>query len=296
MKFLKLGLTVGAAMSLGFLSAEAQLLKRSDRPFIQSADGQLKGKLDGPSCAKTVSLIFTGPKRKFDDGTSARRMMNNVVRNLRLGCGSVSLIAAKGVTNERVVYNAVAEASSNWLLLELGGSASGGLLASGTVGQSGDLNKFSASKRFLSFGKLDEQMGNANYLCSQRTKDGCTIISELKNANEDRGTLISRYLLDSSGTLATVSYTGVNSGGFLCANPKSAKITVTGGKQSPAARQRLAQDLRERLEPYGTRICSGWHLSGGKIIGANFNDKGAQLGKSLVLTKSISLPKLRRSK
>lgn len=278
------GLTVPAA---------GQLLKR-DRPFIRSADGQLEGRLDGPACGETVSLVFTGPKSKFADGTSARRMMNNVVRNLRSSCGRVSLVAAKGIADGRIVYNAVAESSSNWLLLELGGGSAGGLLASGTVGQSGDLNRFSASTRFVDFGALIKRMKGANFLCAQQTAKGCTVTTEFRQANANGATLVTRYLLDASGTTATVSYSGKNSGGFLCANPQTATINVSGGGQSTAARKRLADDLRERLEPYGARICSGWQTSGTRVRGANFNDNGAQLGKVQVLTTSKTMPKLRR--
>lgn len=274
--------------------AYGQSLKRPAAPFIRSADGQLVGRLDGPACASTVSLVFTGSNEVFGDGKSANRMMSNVVQNVRASCGSVKLIAAKGVANGRIVYNAVADSSSKWLLLELGGDRSGGLLASSTVGASGDQNKFAASSRFLPLGALLKSMGNSRYLCAQPTAEGCTVSTEFRGANDGGATLISRYLLDGSGTLATVSYTGSNSGGMLCANPKSAKITVEGGTQSPAARARLADDLRERLDPYGAQICSGWQASGPRFVGANFNAQGAQLGKTLVLTSSTTPPKLRR--
>lgn len=274
--------------------APGQSLKRADAAFIRSADGKLVGRLDSPACGGTVALVFTGSSDAFGDGKSANRMMNNVVQNVRASCGSVKLIAAKGVANGRVVYNAVAEASSNWLLLELGGDRSGGLLASGSVGKSGDLSRFSASNRFLPLGSLLKTMGSSRFLCAQQTSQGCTVSTEFRNASENGATLVSRYLLDGGGTLATVTYEGTNSGGFLCANPQSATITVEGGGQSTAARARLAADLRERLEPYGKRICSGWQSSGPRVVGANFNDQGAQLGKSLVLTSSASMPKLRR--
>ncbi|MGB3471485.1 MAG: hypothetical protein WBA51_11740 [Erythrobacter sp.] len=286
--------SVIGAIAVGLtVPAAGQLLKR-DRPFIRSADGQLEGRLDGPACGETVSLVFTGPKSKFVDGTSARRMMNNVVRNLRSSCGRVSLVAAKGIADGRTVYNAVAESSSNWLLLELGGGSTSGLLASGTVGQSGDLNRFSASERFVDFGTLIKRMKGANFLCAQQTAKGCTVTTEFRQANANGATLVTRYLLDAAGTTATVSYSGMNSGGFLCANPQTATINVSGGGQSSAARQRLADDLRERLEPYGARICSGWQTSGTRVRGANFNDKGAQLGKVQVLTTSKKMPTLRR--
>ncbi|MFC3308900.1 hypothetical protein [Blastomonas aquatica] len=274
--------------------APGQSLKRPDAPFIRSADGKLVGRLDGPACSSTVSLVFSGTSEVFGDGKSANRMMSNVVQNVRASCGSVNLIAAKGVANGRVVYNAVADASSKWLLLELGGDRSGGLLASGTVGASGDQNRFAASNRFLPLGSLLKTMGGARYLCAQQTAEGCTVSTEFRAASEGGATLVSRYLLDGGGTLATVSYDGTNVGGLLCANPKSAKITVEGGSQSPAARARLADDLRERLDPYGSQICSGWQASGPRFIGANFNAQGAQLGKALVLTTSATPPKLRR--
>lgn len=275
-------------------TATGQSLKRPDAPFIRSADGQLVGRLNGPACAATVSLVFTGSNEVFGDGKSANRMMSNVVQNIRASCGAVTLIAAKGVANGRTVYNAVADSSSKWILLELGGDRAGGLLASSTVGTSADRNKFAASNRFLPLGSLLKSMGTARYLCAQPTAEGCTVSTELRGASEGGATLISRYLLDGSGTLATVSYSGTNSGGLLCANPKAAKITVEGGTQSPAARARLADDLRERLDPYGAQICSGWQASGPRFVGANFNEQGAQLGKTLVLTSSATPPKLRR--
>lgn len=296
MRFRSVAITLGAMTGASLLAmpAAGQLLKREPQAFIQSADGKLLGKLDGPACADTVALVFSGPKAKFEDGTSARRMMGNVVRNLRSSCGRVKLIAAKGVADGRIVYNAVAEASSDWLLLELGGDRSGGLLASGAVGQSGDRNRFSASQRFVDFGALLTRMGKARFLCAQQTAQGCTVATEFKGASADGATLITRYLLDQAGTTATVAYDGRNSGGFLCADPQAARITVSGGGQSEAARTRLANDLRERLEPYGKQICSGWQSSGERVRGANFNAAGAQLGKVEVLTPSATMPKLRR--
>lgn len=288
--------TTAILSSIAIVSTPAvgQLSKRSKRPFISSIDGKLVGRLDGQACGKTVSLTFTGTSDKFADGTSARRMMNNVVRNLRSSCGSVTLVAAKGVSDGRVVYNAIAESSSNWLLLELGGGNSGGLLSSGDVGKSGDLSRFAASKQFIDLGSLFKRMGSDRFLCAQKTAMGCTAATEFRNASSNGATLITSYLLDNNGTRATVSYNGKNSGGYLCANPQNAKITVSGGKNSPTAKARLAKDLRERLEPYGTKICSGWQTSGKRLIGANFNDKGAKLGKAQVLTSSSTLPKLRR--
>lgn len=284
---------VGASL-LTPLSAYAQLLK--SRPFLTSLDGTLSARIEGASCAETVSLVFSGRSSgTFNDQGIATRLMNNAAQRLASTCGAVKLVTAKGVVNDRVVYNAVAEKATNWELLELGTSRDASLFAAGDGGTAGDQANFQRRRDFADFGAMLRTMGSQRFLCVGANAAGCTSVTELRNASNGAATLVSRSLLDSRGTVAVLTYATTNQGGFLCGNPQNAQLEVVGNAASPMARQRMAADLRERLRPYGNRVCNGYAVRGSAITGANFASSGAKIGDPAILTMHAAMPKLRRA-
>jgi hypothetical protein len=131
-------------------------------------------------------------------------------------------------------------------------------------------------------------------LCSGNDGSTCTASMEFNNASADAATVVSRTLLDASGTQAVLSYSATNANGMLCANPQEARIEVTGGTSSPAVRQRFATDLRERLQPYGNQVCTGFATRPGGFTTANFDENGARVGSETVMTFAATAPRLRQ--
>ena len=291
--FVLAALTAGASL-LSSVPGDAQLLR--NRPFLTSLDGTLSARIEGTACAETVSLVFTGRSSgTFNDQGIATRLMNNAAQRLAATCGTVKLVTAKGVVNERVVYNAVAERSTSWELLELGSSRDSSLFANGEGGTAGDQANFQKRRDFADFGGMLRTMGGQRFLCVGSSGAGCTSVTELRNASAGTATMISRSLLDGRGTVAVLTYATTNQSGFLCGNPQGAQLEVVGNAASPIARQRMATDLRERLRPYGNRVCNGYALRGNAITGANFASSGAKIGDPAVLTMHANMPKLRRA-
>lgn len=291
---LVLGIAVAGAGLVASLPANAQLLR--NRPFLTSLDGTLSARIDGAACAETVSLVFSGrTSGTFNEQGIATRLMNNAAQRLAATCGTVKLVTAKGVVNDRVVYNAVAEKATNWELLELGTSRDASLFAAGDGGTAGDQANFQRRRDFADFGAMLRAMGSQRFLCVGGNAAGCTSVTELRNASNGAATMVSRSLLDSRGTMAVLTYASTNQGGFLCGNPQTAQLEVIGNAASPMARQRMAADLRERLRPYGTRVCNGYAVRGSAITGANFASSGAKIGDPALLTVHAAMPKLRRA-
>lgn len=275
--------------------AVAQIL--ANRPFLQSVDKKLSASFDGPRCGEQVSFIFKGSDvGVFADGSIARRLMTDVVRETWRTCPKVKLVAAKGVNGDRVVYNAVADASGGWQLLELGSTRDSSLLGGGARGTSADRTNFLKRRDFSPLGTVLTAMKGKPYLCTSPRGATCTSASEFRNASEDGATLVARSLLDGAGTQAVLTYAATNRSGMLCSNPQQAKIEVTGGSGSPAARTRMATDLRERLKPYGDQVCSGYSVRGAQILSANFDANGARVGDEVLLTATAALPKLRQER
>lgn len=287
------GTMIGASLIAGS-AANAQLLR--NRPFLTSLDGTLSARIEGPACAETVSLVFTGrASGTFNDQGIATRLMNNAAQRLGATCGAVKLVTAKGMVNERVVYNAVAEKSTNWELLELGSSRDVSLFAGSEGGTAGDQANFQRRRDFADFGALLRTMSTQRFLCVGASGAGCTSVTELRNASSGSAMMVSRSLLDSRGTVAVLSYETTNQSGFLCGNPQRAQLEVVGNAASPLARQRMATDLRERLRPYGNRVCNGYAVRGNSITGANFASTGGKIGEPALLTVHAAMPRLRRA-
>lgn len=285
--------TLAVAVATASLTYAQGLL--ADRPFMRSLDGSISARLDGPACADNVAFNFTGPETgAFNSDRTATRLMNNVVSNIRDACPRVQLVSAKGSSGGRVVYNAIAERSTSWLLLELGGAQDASLFASGARGASGDQSAFLRQGNFAGFPAVLQAMrGNAG-LCAGSDGSTCTAAMEFNNPSADAATIVSRTLVQEDGTQATLTYGATNTNGLLCGNPQQATIEITGGNSSAALRQRFATDLRARLEPYGSRVCTGFASRAGGFVSANFDESGARVGNETVMSLSSTPPRLRQ--
>jgi hypothetical protein len=242
-----------------------------------------------------VDFVFTGKgSGTFNRNQVATRLMNNVVAQLQRTCPRVKLVSAKGVVNGNVVYNAVAESATGWLLLELGSARDMSLLAGGTAGTSSDKGNFARRRDFAGFPALLAATRGRPFLCSGTNGGSCTAVTEFKGASDSGATVVARSLLDGRGTQAVLTYRAQNRSGFLCSNPEQAQIEVIGSGASAAARSRMATDLRERLKPYGSEVCMGYAVRGSTITGANFKGTGARMGNEAVLTAAATMPSLRQ--
>lgn len=280
---------------MGGGAAYGQLL--GNRPFMNSVDNSLSATFQGARCGDEVAFVFSGKDRAtFNKDGVATRLMNNVVTSIRRTCPRVKLVAAKGTVNGEIVYNAVAEGESNWLLLELGSAKDSTLLGGGQRGTSADRANFAKRRDFSAFGAVLTATRGKPYFCSSPQAGTCTSSTEFRNASEDGATVVARSLLDGQGTQAVLTYAAVNKSGLLCSDPQQARIDVQGGSSSPAARTRMATDLRERLKPYGNQVCSGYALRGPQIITASFDSNGARIGPEALLSAGPSAPKLRQEK
>ncbi len=292
---LAISIPAAAAVLAGSTTVHAQLL--GNRPFMQSADGKLSAAFNGGRCGGEVAFTFTGADRNtFNKDGVATRLMNNVVTALRRTCPQVKLVAAKGVVAGDVVYNAVAESEGQWLLLELGSVRDASVLSGGARGTSADRGNFGKRRDFAAFGAVLTATKGKPFLCSSLQAGTCLSSSEFRGATEDGATVVARSLLDGAGTQAILTYPATNRSGFLCSNPQDAKIEVSGGSASAAARARMATDLRERLKPYGDQVCSGYALRGVQLISANFDSNGARIGQETLLSAVSAQPKLRQEK
>lgn len=281
----------------GLICASAAVAQIAKVPFLKSADGKLAASFSGPRCGQEVAFTFTGPDQTtFNKGGVATRLMNNVVVLVRQSCPQVKMVSAKGVVGSQVVYNAIAEGETRWLLLELGSSRDAGMLTGTGRGTSADRANFARRKDFSGFGDVLATMKGKMFLCDSAMSGSCTASSEFRNATDKRANVTLRSLLDKGGTKALMTYSATNQNGFMCFNPEAAKIEVVGGQSSPAARVRFATDLRERLKPYGSQVCSGYALRGSQLVSANFGADGARIGNETILTALASEPALRQEK
>lgn len=291
---LQLSLSIPCLM-LGSGAVHGQML--GNRPFMTSVDNSLTAAFSGTRCADEVAFVFSGKDRAtFNKDGVATRLMSNVVASIRRTCPRVRLVAAKGTVNGEIVYNAVAEGESNWLLLELGSAKDSSLLGGGQRGTSADRANFAKRRDFSALGAVMVATKGKPYFCSSPQAGTCTSSTEFRNASEDGATVIARSLLDGQGTQAVLTYAAVNKSGLLCSDPQRARIDVQGGYSSPAARTRMAIDLRERLKPYGNQVCSGYALRGPQIITASFDSNGARIGPEALLSAGATQPKLRQEK
>lgn len=291
------GLAAAGCSALALLSAGAAAQVLGNRPFMASVDNSLTASFSGPRCDAEVAFVFSGKDRTtFNKEGVATRLMNNVVTSLRRSCPRVKLVAAKGVVGSEVIYNAVAEDGSGWKLLELGSTRDASLLGAGGRGTSADRGTFAKRRDFAAFGTVLAATRDKPHFCSGPQGGTCTSATEFRGASDEGATVIARSLLDAQGTQAVLTYTAANRGGFLCSDPQQAKIEVVGGTSSPAARARMATDLRERLKPYGNQVCSGYAMRGAQIITASFDANGARIGQEALLAALAAQPRLRRDR
>ncbi|MEH6717102.1 hypothetical protein [Parasphingorhabdus flavimaris] len=273
------GAAVIALACIPLTSADSQILK--NRPFMKSIGGKLSAQFDGARCGNTVKFVFKGQSAgSFNADRVASRLMNNVVTAIRQTCPRVKLVSAKGLVGKSIVYNALAESQTNWLLLELGSSRDASLLSSGVSGKAGDKSKFQRRASFKAFSDVAKSLGTTKSLCTEPVKGRCTSLTNFSNVSTKGATITSKSRLDDKGSTAVLTYAGKNQNGFLCSNPQNVKISIVGGSASKAARSNMAEQLRERLRPFGNQACQGYATGKRRLAGANFDAKGAQVGKT----------------
>ncbi|HSW26881.1 MAG TPA: hypothetical protein VLJ62_29265, partial [Burkholderiaceae bacterium] len=99
-------------------------------PFLTTADGAISARFDGARCAEGVRMIFTGRSAEsFRNGPDTARLMNNVTFLLRQQCPTLVRVTARGMADSKIVYSGLAEAATNWEVVELGSGSGSGLLS-----------------------------------------------------------------------------------------------------------------------------------------------------------------------
>ncbi len=272
-------------------TAEAQ----SGKPIMITAKREMAAFLDGPKCAESVKMIFKGKKVEYfqSDQPIAARLIYNIAALIKAQCADVTLISARGIVQDRIVYTGLAEASTDWRVAELGvsnniGNLSGGRKAGAGAGEKSEFRK---NGNFLSLAKIVELGQNTPFICTRydAATNSCSAITNLGDLTAKGGKIIVSSLIKANGDPELrLTDTVSSNDGFMCLNPQQSTTKVIGGNLSAGARSTMETDFKERAEDKGDEICIGYQKSGDKIITEYFDKDGYSLSSQseVTLTKT----------
>lgn len=282
--------------------AEAQIA----RPFLVTPDKALSAWFDGPQCSPTVRVTFKGRNVDvFKSSTNAAaRMMNNVTVVLRQQCPALVRVTTKGVADGKIQYSGIAEAATNWKVVELGSGIGSGILAGGTTTggrTSGPSARelFTRNTSFVPMQQFLEWARSAPTLCVRPDANfvSCTGLSEFSKTNEDNVLVTTHYKLDEEGSTAVLAYPATNKMGFFCTQPIDAKVQVKGGKMSKDGRADMESLLLERIKGAGNEICTGYQGKNAKdLVTASFDNDGNTQTQATAAVLLNTRPQLRLDK
>lgn len=261
---------------------------QSGRPVYITDDRQMAAFIDGSRCADSVRTVFKAKAvSAFESGQPvAARLMNNVVALLKAQCPQLTHVSAKGTVEDDIVYTGLAEKSTGWTVVELGAGQFSG------TGETGKKAEFQSRPDFLPYAELLPRIGEKTTLCSDLQADSCTSVTELVGASESGATVQATSLFQDQAQ-AIVRFPAQEQEGFLCSDPNTAEISVSGGTLSPSGRQEMEQLLRERWLNSGDLVCLGYAYPDGGLSGISFNGEGDQLTSEVEITPFRSAPGLR---
>ena len=286
---------VAAAMTIPVV-VEAQ----SGRPAMITAKREMAAFFDGPRCADAVKMIFKGKDIKYfkSDQPIAARLINNVATLIRGQCPNANQISARGLVQGKIVYTGIAEAATDWTVVELGVSKNIGSLSGGRVegSKAGEKEKFKGGEGFLPISELVKLGSGKPFLCTRydaKTKT-CSAITDIGQVSSDGGKIKASSLIKAAGDPVVNFSDNVNSGGgFMCLNPQKSSVAITGGKLSPGARKTMETDFKDRAADKGDEICIGYQRNGEKLFSEYFDKEGYSVAEKSEVTLFAAAPGLR---
>lgn len=238
--------------------AQAQPLQR---PILSTANNRISARLDGPPCGELIRLVFNGADAQdfmaVEQGAAS--LMNNVTELLRGQCPSVARVSTRGTVAGKVVYTGVAEAATDWEVVELG-SGSGSALLSGRAGSgpSAARRQFATDPGLVPAARFVEWVRATPTLCVRPSKNTCAGLNQFEVRGDGSLHLTATYQMDANGAMAQLSYPARPKDEFFCSNPADAKVSVMGGKLTAAGRAEMQSLLLERVQAAGQEVCTGY--------------------------------------
>lgn len=270
---------------LAISAATPQVHAQDLQKFLSTPDGSMTAYFDGPQCAERIQLLFEGNSADAfkESVTPASRLMKNATRVMSRQCDQVERIVSKGVFEDRILYNGIAEAATEWDLVEIGVRSSG--VAVAATSDEDEQAGFVSSDDFVSLADISDEVDQSSY-CADPDADGTCIAAASFSATDAGMDIMARYLVDEDGVEAVVMYPGVDQDGLVCSATADVTVTVEGGNLSEDGRAEYAEQLRERLVSGGESTCSGFQKIDDTLTLANFDDQGRKLGDPLELEEN----------
>ena len=249
--------------------------------FLSTPDNEITAYFVGPKCADQIEMLFqaTDPKAFDEETTPASRLMANATRVLPRQCEQLKRVVSKGAVGDRILYNGIAEAQTEWRLTELGVRTSAGVL-SGETSDAGQKAEFAGDAGFSPFQTLSPNMSEKSYCVRPDEAGDCAGEASFTDVSPDAATVTARYLLNEDGTEASLLYPASNADGFLCTPTQDVEIGVSGGELTEEGRSEYAEMLRERVESGGDQVCTGFQNdSSGELLMGTFDASGRSMGE-----------------
>jgi len=268
------------------------LAAQTGRPIYRDG-GPITAYVDGKRCDVVVNLIFKAVTTDaYDRKTgNAAKIMGITADMLRASCAKSERFKVQGFYNEQMVYSGVAYKESKWKVLEQGPDTQGILEMISDSATKEDKVNFAQESNFLAADSFLNSLGTNNIECVEPKNNTCLVINEFRR--EDGEVLVvSQYLVDKEGTVATVESPTKTEGGFLFTNPKLSNISLKGAGQPDAAINDLRELLQDRLNSLGDRLYSGYKGTEQALQTQKFSGSGESRGKAketLFLSRKLSL-------
>lgn len=284
-------ITLGLAT---FLAGAAPSAAETKTRFFQTADKRITAYFIGPRCGEKVELLLQSddPDEFIDSRTPASRMMNNASKLLSKQCRDLERILGKGVVDSRVLYSGIAEAASQWQLVEVGARRTG-LLAAGDSDH-GERKRFAGTAGFLRSDQIESEINGRTFCVNPDPTNSCTAESSFRAAPSGMR-LRARYLMEETGEEAVLSYPAAHdSNGFLCSATRDVDVEVLGGDLQPKGRAELARLLKEQVVSGGDHICAGFMRdSQSRLVVRTFNEQGSALEDGSPMVPQVAPVRLR---
>jgi len=284
-----------------FAASNVAVAQQSERPFFMAKGRTIAAFFEGEKCAETVRTLFKGRNPSvFQDGNpAAGRLMNAVSSLIKQQCDQVQRVTAKGQVDGKTMYNGIAEAATNWLIVELGASKNSNFLGSRIVDKNNPPEQLVFKERndFLTYANMQADLGNKSVLCGgyDQSSNSCTSATTLINPNS-KGSTVRITSQIKGGAIAAIEFLGSAENGFLCSNTSDATVSITGGTLTDDGRAEMSVMFTDRWLEYGDRVCVGYVGEADSLKTVSFDENGYQTTSLIDLTSFDSAPKLRLEK
>lgn len=254
-------LRVSIIASVGYVAIGAAARAAPSIPRLVSSDQKLAAFVEGADCQPAVRVRFQAKSEaEFDRATGkAARFIGNVTDLLKSQCPMLTRVSVKGLVGERILYSGVAEAATDWVVVELGSRSGSGILSAGTQGKQDEKKKFAAAAGFIAAPAIIDVAKTQGIECVGLDAKTKTCLARNHYAvNGSQIDVTAEYLLNKDGTIAKATYSPSISQGFLCTDPNKVRVEVSGGKLTEESRTGMKELLIERLRSAGSEFCAGF--------------------------------------